>query len=302
MKKHLIAAAVATAVAAPAFAQNVTLTGTLGAAFTSVDTAGAVTDSVNNDNYKTSAVTIKGSEDLGGGMKAYFEATGDAEGKSSSFGFNRANYVGLSGSFGDVQVGRTSTETERTWGISASGAVFFLNGRGVGGKLGGTVRYAAPKIAGVELSASTTNNDDGNGATTQDSVTEIAAKYSIGKMAFGVVAAEEKVDTAQFIWATYDAGFAQLAVSNQKYELANVKSSYTQVGAVIPLAGGMQVRANYTKYSDDGSTTTDYKQMGVMLTKDLSKRTALFAGYKNQDKASTGSDVDTTTVGITHSF
>ncbi len=302
MKKHLIALAVAGAVAVPAMAQNVTVYGTIGAAWVGTNTGGTKADSVNNDSYKTQAVGIRGTEDLGGGLKAYFDMAGDTESKSSAFGFNRANYLGLSSSMGAIEVGRLSTETERYYGFANSGANLFLPSNDIGGKKGGAVRYAAPTIGNVSVAITTLNNNDGNGANTQDAVTDVSAVYSAGNIKVGMVSATGKTDSATFLFGSYNLGFAEVAVSNQKRELSNVNSTYNQVGVVVPLAGGMQARANYLKYSVDGSTTADYKQLGAMITKDLSKRTSVYAGITNRDLATTGTDVDTTVVGIIHSF
>ena len=72
MKKHLIAAAVATVVAAPAMAQNVTLSGLLDTGIVARDsgnsTGGSYTGATSNA-LTTSNIAIRASEDLGGGLK-----------------------------------------------------------------------------------------------------------------------------------------------------------------------------------------------------------------------------------------
>lgn len=85
MKKHLIAAAVAAAVAAPAMAQNVTISGTINAGIINdgqrADSKAAIASLGGGAN----AINITTSEDLGGGLRAGFtsqirfsSATGDA--------------------------------------------------------------------------------------------------------------------------------------------------------------------------------------------------------------------------------
>ena len=75
MKKHLIAAAVAAAVAVPAVAQ-VTVYGLFDAAYTDIKTttAAAVTtktnDYVDSGRMSGSRLCFRGAEDLGGGLKA----------------------------------------------------------------------------------------------------------------------------------------------------------------------------------------------------------------------------------------
>ena len=79
MKKHLIAAAVAAAVAVPAMAQNVTLSGYVEAGYQDLSFSGDATTRTNEElkaftagPFGSSRLVISGSEDLGGGLKAGF--------------------------------------------------------------------------------------------------------------------------------------------------------------------------------------------------------------------------------------
>lgn len=109
MKKTLLALA-AMAAASASFAQSsVTLYGVLDASLESVKGDKTVTR-VSSDNLSTSRFGLKGSEDIGGGLKANFNLesglkadTGTAD--STRF-WNRAAWVGLAGGFGDVRLGR----------------------------------------------------------------------------------------------------------------------------------------------------------------------------------------------------
>ena len=122
MQKKLIALALASAFAAPAFAAtaNVDIGGTM--AF-SIDSLNA--DSVNNGrntNISSNASNIffKGTEDLGGGLKAiwqvqtYFSAGGtgntDTQAGGVADGVGSGNtFVGLSGGFGTVILGKNES-------------------------------------------------------------------------------------------------------------------------------------------------------------------------------------------------
>jgi len=112
MKKHLIAAAVAAAIAAPAMAQNVTLYGNFDvgvARLTNTNAAG------NSDIYYTDGAVassifgFRGSEDLGGGLRAVFDVQGDVytnNGAEDHRGiFHRAAFAGIAGAFGEVTFG-----------------------------------------------------------------------------------------------------------------------------------------------------------------------------------------------------
>lgn len=132
MKKSLIAFAVLGAFAASASAQSsVTLYGIIDAAVVhkTTQTASGGTGSLDSGQLLTSRWGIKGSEDLGGGLKANFNLEGtlfnDTGASGVSFGpgtggsplaqnggttslFDRLAWVGLSGGFGTLTAGRNN--------------------------------------------------------------------------------------------------------------------------------------------------------------------------------------------------
>jgi predicted porin len=122
MKKSLIALAVAGAVSAPAFAatSNVDIYGIMNIAVQQADCfgAGCSNDVTIVDN--TSRIGFKGSEDLGGGLKAIWQiesALGSngasAIGTSSTGGAaglgTRNTFIGVAGNFGTALMGRHDT-------------------------------------------------------------------------------------------------------------------------------------------------------------------------------------------------
>jgi predicted porin len=113
MKKTLLAIA-ALAATSGAFAQSsVTLYGVLDASVENVRASGGPSLSrIASDNLATSRLGFKGSEDLGGGLRANFNLesavkvdTGANGGGTSRF-FDRAAWVGLQGGFGELRLGR----------------------------------------------------------------------------------------------------------------------------------------------------------------------------------------------------
>jgi predicted porin len=118
MKKHLIAAAVAAAVAVPAAAQ-VTVYGRLDAGYSTTGYSGAEDNSAANasepsavsfSNFTSSRLGVRGAEDLGGGLKANFQietAIGSSRATAAAatkLG-DRALWAEIAGSFGAVRVG-----------------------------------------------------------------------------------------------------------------------------------------------------------------------------------------------------
>lgn len=113
MKKTLLALA-AIAASSASFAQSsVTLYGVVDVSLESVKGDKTVTR-VTSSNYNTSRLGFKGTEDIGGGLKANFAlesgiaADTGAQGNTARF-FDRASWVGLAGGFGDLRLGRIDT-------------------------------------------------------------------------------------------------------------------------------------------------------------------------------------------------
>jgi predicted porin len=128
MKKTLLAVAVAAALPAAAFAQtNVTLYGIAdaGVGWNDTDGAGDADTMVVNSGYQsTSRFGIRGTEDLGSGLKATFNLeagldvdNGTSDTDTGSTFFGRRAVVGLAGGFGEVRFGRDYTP-----GFSAAGS------------------------------------------------------------------------------------------------------------------------------------------------------------------------------------
>jgi predicted porin len=133
MNKKLMAAAVAGALAIPAvaFAQSsVTLYGTIDTGIRNqskvIDTSttpasdGTVT-SMTDGLYRTNRWGMKGSEDLGGGLKANFKLEGQyssdtGAGPSGGATFARSSWVGLSSGGMEFHLGRDYTVNFKTWG------------------------------------------------------------------------------------------------------------------------------------------------------------------------------------------
>lgn len=117
MQKKLIALAVAAAISAPAFADNANVT-VYGKIHTSLDSntgnagagapVGAGTKNGLNLTSNASRLGFKGSEDLGGDLKAVYQLETEvlAQGGNSLLGPQRDTYVGVAGGFGTVVAGR----------------------------------------------------------------------------------------------------------------------------------------------------------------------------------------------------
>ena len=162
MKKTLIALAAVAAVSAASAQSTVTLYGVVDMAVASLkDTNGlgqAAVDTqkvgINQGILSRSRIGFKGTEDLGGGLKANFVMEyGTSPDESASIGANRLGTVGVSGNFGAVTLGRQYTPYHVVQGAvdlygnlnDAPGYVVNAHNRA---RASNAVQYASPSISG----------------------------------------------------------------------------------------------------------------------------------------------------------
>lgn len=144
MKKHLIAAAVAAAVAAPAMAQNVTMYGAIDAGIAQLSnvTANKVDTTAYTDGSVISSVWgFRGSEDLGGGLRAVFDLQSDIQTNNGGLNLNglwrRGAFVGIAGSFGELTFGLRTNPL-----IATNGALLPVSGNSVSTLTAAAMSYA----------------------------------------------------------------------------------------------------------------------------------------------------------------
>lgn len=133
MKKHLIALGVVGAFSVPAMAQNVTLYGTIDAGvahFNGVGTVKTSQHAITDGSVSSSVWGLRGTEDLGGGLRALFQLESDIQtnngGISNSGLWRRASYVGVAGAFGEVTFGLRVNPL-----IATNGALMPMSGNSV---------------------------------------------------------------------------------------------------------------------------------------------------------------------------
>jgi len=199
MKKSILAIAVAATMAAPAAVMAApTVYGNLHISLNQADND--IPDADNNlaVSSNTSAIGVKGSEDLGDGLKAIYKAEwgitvgpgpttnpdGDfLSGSESAVGglTGRDQFLGLKGGWGAVKFGTMSSNYKQMGGkvdplyrTPLEGRGFLKmqssalhGGRGMNrGRQTHTAQYVSPKMAGIQLVANTTfsgSNDETNG-------------------------------------------------------------------------------------------------------------------------------------------
>jgi predicted porin len=188
---------------------------------------------------------------------------------------------------------------------------------GIGGKNANSVRYDSPAFMGANLIATYSSDAVGTDGTTNSGnvVRTIGVTYASGPFAFGAAKGEANVNLAtqkgevSTVYARYDLGVADLRAQYTSDETAaRVKYTTQEVSANIPLGAGLSAvvhfeTANFNGTNGSSATAADYSQYGVLIRKDLSKRTHGYVGYRSLDReAAASTDTKLSVVGIAHSF
>jgi predicted porin len=326
MKKTLIALAVLAA--STASMAQVTLYGVADVAVGSVDkSAGGL--GLTNDKFQAIASNVlnngnsrfglKGTEDLGGGLKAMFQYEGGiniANGAGNTSGgqlFSRTATVGLSGGFGSLVAGRTLTTSffsVAAWELTGTANYSVVANQfgfgGAGPRDSAAVKYDTPAMGGI--SASAMFIPEGNAAYGTALAPKGKYDLSVGYGAGPMVAtlAYNKVDSGAegtVVGGSYNFGMVKVAASwnSVKDGAGNkVTEGYT-LGASLPM-GPWTFTADMAQDTISraaNSTDTDFLLEAKYA---LSKRTFVYGVYMMDGKGKTASDVNGYSLGLRHNF
>ncbi len=317
MKKIALVAALA-AVAAPAFAQSsVTLWGRLNTTVESQKIGSADRKTVVQNN--NSRLGLRGTEDLGGGLKAGFNLehglesdTGAASGGTQFW--NRQANVELSGSFGTVRLGswfpdsyfstvdRTSNHNHDTG--TSSDALFSSFAFGARTN---KVGYFSPTVGGFNFIGSV-RAGEGTGPRAYDlsvnyemSGLHVAGTYSQADQ-FGATAKRK----AYGLEADYGMGPFLVTGYYQREEVDGFKSRDIGRVSAMYVVGQSEFHVNVggTKTGGDAEFRTGgAKQYTVGYNYNLSKRTKVYGFYTKTDYNGVGvADFSSLAAGIRHNF
>jgi predicted porin len=307
MKKSLIALAVVVFSGVATAQSSVTLYGILDVALAHVKDGTASNTKIESGLLNTSRFGFKGTEDLGGGLKANFVLehgfsvdTGasltDSQGGTAAQMFSRNSYVGLSGGFGEVRLGKVWSAFDEmkgasnaVWdsGLSPNAGVFY------GGVIGGytynprnSAIFFTPNLSGFSGAASYSFGENKTALVDAGKVAALNVKYAGGPVYVGLGYQTEQAvgsDASKkftMLNATYDFGVAMLQASvGRQSQNANRTTDWT-LGATAPVSGALAISGGFAG-STDNAAAGDIKRKGVSLAAQysLSKRSSLYAGY-----------------------
>lgn len=313
IRKSLFALTALGAFAGPACAQmNVTIYGVVDMALQYENDGMRSKTALDSGQFYGSRIGFKGTEDLGGGLKANFQLENGFNADDGTMGqgsrlFGRQSWVGLSGGFGAVKFGRQSSPifiTAATIDPFEAGLTSGKAGQSTStnGMLGifrtafrtdNTMTYITPNLNGF-TSALAYTFGEAAGSTTASRQIGLSGAYENGPAYIGVAihnANDALGNTSKqaLIGGTYNFGVAKAALAYQKNSSAlhTLDSKNWMIGVTVPVGAASNVLASFIRSTDNNvATSNSGTQWALGYTYDLSKRTTLYTSYsRNQNDA-----------------
>lgn len=250
----------------------------------------------------SSRIGYRGTEDLGGGMKAAFNLEAQIDptsGATQTAMFARAANLSLSGNFGTVKLGRTLTPSYggfRAWDLSGAANYNVVNSQfgyaGLNARNSSEISYSSPSFSGLSFSLGHVLKADNAGIGKND----LNVIYKNGNLSAGLSYNQlSGKDSNQAIGVSYQFGGLRVAGSLQDAVSAGKGKGFTlgASGAVGPVA-----------WLVDWARDTDADDSDVVLEAryPLSKRTMVYAAHVRNGKGKAATDVNSTLLGMRHNF
>ncbi len=311
MNRTLVVAAIATLASGAAMAQSsVTIYGRLNLTLESQDANGVKTKVMNNNS---SRIGFKGTEDLGGGLKAGFvleSGMSPDTGAASSTFWGRQSEVNLSGGFGTLRLGNFTSEayyaTSDYIGMhnhetgTSSDALYAYVGRNIN-----KVAYRTPEfVKGLTAEAAVSA---GEGVAGRTRSYDFAVNYGVGPLHVGLGAEKNGNAKQVAVSALYE--FGSLIVGGLVQRDSNAYGSGNRTnfrGSVAYIVGASEFHVNVGK-AGNYSNTADSGALQTTLgyNYNLSKRTKVYGYWTKVDaERNTGyaSDYNSLALGVRHNF
>jgi len=342
MKKKLVTIAIAAAFA-PAVAMadtgNVNM---YGVAHMSVDSVSGNATTVATKrlgvNSNSSRLGVKGSEDIGNDLKAVFQfesgvnltgGTGVNDGNGIAttgtvFSGARDMFVGVSGGFGTVTVGRQALANQWVYDSNyfadqLGNAAIFTDAR-QGGRANGMIIYKTNNMSGFNAavsyipgsslsnaSPSTIEGKNSYGLKLNYAANGITANLGYFNLGTKVIATGVATDSKPIsLAAGYDFGNGKVSAQYVKDKLDAGGVSTTQniynIGGQFNVSDSSVFKAQYSKANDrTGAANSGARMFALGYDYNFSKRTTVYASYARVSNDTAGGfDVDSYAHGIAH--
>ena len=296
---------------------------------------------INSSGQNNSRWGLRGTEDLGGGMKAIFQLengfltdTGGFANISNQGGalFGRQAWVGLSGGFGTVGLGRQypayddlrgATNMIYDTNFATTSTVWGTGLQDYQNRSSNAIKYISPVFAGFSGAVSYGFGENKTATTDAENVAALHVKYANGPLLVGFAHQREKqvaggnlfgtganvgvpagpalfTSTRKYnlVGASYDFGVAKLTAQYNQAKgqtglTTSAKDKEFNVGVSVPF-GPAAIAAGYSRAKSDAAGNNN-KGTGVSLlgTYALSKRTNLYTGLAATKTESQNSSTET---------
>lgn len=289
---------------------SVTAFGVVDLAVTHTSASGVSKDQLLSDGNTSSRLGFRGTEDLGGGMKAGFWLEGAvAVDSPGSLTLQRRSTVELSGSFGEIRLGRDYVPTFTN--LTVAYHPFGTNGLGNAGQLfypvaaNGTtssthvrsnngINYFSPVVGGFQANVMYAFGEKlSNAGTTKNDDTYLGGRiaYANGPLNLSLATGKTNYATGDYTQsnfaANYQAGAAKLMYLWGENKVGVTKTTSNMVGVQYKVSEAGEIRAAYTDLKAVG-VANDATQVAIGYVHNLSKRTALYTNYSVVDNKGTG--------------
>ena len=302
---------------------QVSLFGLLDLGVTSLRASGAGSLALlNTDGNTSSRFGVRGSEDLGGGLKASFwiesavavdtggsgaTSSNNKDSVSGGFTWGRRSTLALSGDWGELRAGRdyvpsfsnltTSMHPFGTNGVGSSGLLFYpVNAGGTtvrtSVRASNSIGYFLPaSLGGVYGTVMLAMGEQGGGATHKDGdLRGLRLGYRAGGLNTAAALSKTRYATGDYtqsnIGLNYQWGPAKLMGLWGSNRVGTTKTVAQMIGTQWTLGAG-ELRLAYTWLKASG-VASDATHIALGYVHDLSKRTALYGNVARIDNKGTG--------------
>jgi predicted porin len=282
-----------------------------------------------------SRVGVKGSEDLGDGLKAVYKFEFKVKLDNGSGLGDRNQYLGLAGGFGTVLLGRHDTPMKMSqgkfdeFGDVAGDIKSVIPGED---RVDNVIAYVSPDMGGLTFIGAAVSGEQGDGSSLGDSEAlvglmdhfSLAALYSNGpvfvSLAYnsydlGIVAnADPSIIRGTFVW---NGGMWQAGAIFASTDMDGLMDDSDAMGVSghIKVGANGKIKAQYLvgdtpvfgaaispSVKIAGGTKNEVTQISVGYEHSLSKRTKLHAGYTTYEEDVTNYQEDALFAGMIHKF
>jgi predicted porin len=280
-----------------------------------------------------SRVGVKGSEDLGDGLKAVYQFEFKINHDDGDGLGDRNQFVGLAGGFGTVLLGRHDTPLKMSQGKFDQFGDVPGDIKGVmpgEDRVDNVIAYVSPDMGGFSLVGAAVAGEEGDSTSGDSDLTSlfdhisVAGLYSNGpifaSLAYnsydlGVVAdADPSLMRGTFVWK---GGIWQAGVMFASMDMDGLVDDSDAVGVSghVKVGSNGKIKAQYLvgdtpvfkapispSVKVAGGDENEVTQMSVGYEHALSKRTKLHVGYTTYEEDESDEELDTFFGGIIHKF